>query len=78
VDLVLQLKGKLVPVEIKLTATPTSKHLEPLNQFKSLAGPEGSPEGVLICRVEKPTLLQQNNLALPWQKFPAWLQERLS
>jgi uncharacterized protein len=78
VDLVLQLKGKLIPVEIKLTATPTLKHLEPLNQFKSLAGQEGTPEGILVCRVEKPTLLPQNNLALPWQKFPVWLQERLS
>jgi predicted AAA+ superfamily ATPase len=77
VDLVLQLKGRLVPVEIKLTATPTMKHLEPLIQFKSLARQEGSSEGVLICRVEKPTPLPQNNLALPWQKFPAWLRERI-
>jgi predicted AAA+ superfamily ATPase len=78
VDLVLQMEGKLLPIEIKLTATPTLKHLEPLNQFKGLAEPEGSPEGILICRVEKPTPLPQNNLALPWQKFPSWLQERLS
>ena len=78
VDLVLQLQGKLIPIEIKLTATPTLKHLEPLNQFKALAGPEGSSEGVLICRVEKPNPLPQNNLALPWQEFPSWLQEMLS
>jgi uncharacterized protein len=78
VDLVLQLNGRLIPLEIKLTATPTLKHLEPLNRFKALAGSEGSPEGVLICRSEKPVPLPQNNLALPWQKFPAWLQERLS
>ena len=77
VDLVLQLQGKLVPVEIKLTATPTLKHLEPLNRFKSLVGVDGAPEGVLICRIDKPTSLPQNNWVLPWQIFPEWLQERL-
>jgi len=78
VDLVLQIQGKLDPVEIKLTATPTLKHHEPLNRFKSLAGADGGPQGVLICRIEKPIPLPQNNFALPWQKFPEWLQERLS
>jgi uncharacterized protein len=77
VDLVLQLQGKLVPVEIKLTATPTLKHLEPLNRFKSLVGTDGAQEGVLICRVEKPIPLPNNNRAIPWQKFPEWLQEKL-
>ena len=77
VDLVLQLQGKLVPVEIKLTATPTLKHLEPLNRFKSLVGTDGALEGVLICRIEKSTPLPHNNQAIPWQKFPEWLKERL-
>jgi hypothetical protein len=38
VDLVLQLKGKLVPAEIKLTATPTLRRLEPLTRFKARPG----------------------------------------
>lgn len=78
VDLVLPLQGKLVPVEIKLTATPTLKHLEPLNRFKSLVGADGASEGILICRVENPIPLPNNNRAIPWQKFPEWIEERLS
>jgi hypothetical protein len=34
VNLIVLTNGKLHPIEIKLTATPTLKHIEPLNKFK--------------------------------------------
>ncbi len=77
VDLLVQAGGRFIPVEIKLTATPTLRHLEPLNKFKALAGDEAAATGVLICRVEQPQSLPHDNLALPWQQFPEWLQQRL-
>jgi len=78
VDLIVLVNGRLLPVEIKLTATPTLRHLEPLDKFRALAGDEAAESGVLVCRVEQPQPLPQGNLALPWQRFPAWLRERLT
>jgi predicted AAA+ superfamily ATPase len=77
VDLILLANGKLHPVEIKLTATPTLKHVEPLNKFKQLAGREASDTGVLVCRVDKKTDLPSHNIAIPWHSFPEWLSSML-
>ncbi len=78
VDLIIQIKNRLYPVEIKLTATPTLKHLEPLNRFKAIAGDDASKEGLLVCRVNKITAMPKNNTAIPWRDFPEWLQSKLS
>jgi uncharacterized protein len=78
VDLLLRLPEGLLPVEIKLTATPMPRHAAGLGKFKELAGKVAATEGVLVCCVPKPTPLPFGNLALPWQQFPAWLQERLA
>jgi hypothetical protein len=76
VDLVLSAGGKLVPVEIKLTATPTLRHADPLRRFAAMAGDEAAP-GLLVCRVPKETPLSGGHVALPWQEFPAWLERQL-
>ena len=78
VDLIVLVNGRFLPVEIKLTATPTLRHLEPLNKFRELAGDEAAESGLLVCGVEQPQLLPHGNLALPWRRFPAWLQELLT
>ncbi len=77
VDLIIQIGQKLVPVEIKLTATPSPKHLEPLNRFRSLVGPDSDEKGLRVCRTTKSTPMAGNNLAIPWNAFPGWLEERL-
>jgi hypothetical protein len=51
VDLIVRADAKMYPIEIKLTSTPSLKHLEPLNRFKSLAGNDASETGLLVCRV---------------------------
>jgi predicted AAA+ superfamily ATPase len=76
IDLILRLGQELIPVEIKLTATPTLKHAELLGRFKALAGAEAS-EGVLVCSVPERRPLPGNNVAIPWQEFPHWLAERV-
>ena len=53
VDLIIQIRGKLYPIEIKMSATPTLQHLEPLNKFKKIVGSDVSEIGVLICRTPK-------------------------
>lgn len=78
VDLIIQTGGKLYPVEIKLTSTPTIRHLEPLNRFKKLAGNDASNIGIIVCRVEKKRTLPENNIAMPWHLFSEWLNSILS
>lgn len=78
VDLILRLGGKLYPVEIKLTATPTSRHLEALNKFKAIAGGDASETGLLVCRINKLTQLPLNNIAIPWKQFSEWCLAKLT
>ncbi|MCP4697128.1 MAG: ATP-binding protein [Gammaproteobacteria bacterium] len=73
VDLLVQSEKGLIPVEIKLTATPSARHIQPIERFKRLAGADACDSGMLICRVEKPAALPLGNTALPWQMFPEWL-----
>lgn len=77
VDLLVQAGGKLWPVEIKLTATPTLQHLTPTNRFMALAGAEAG-QGLLVCRVAEPRPLPGGHLAIPWHAFPEWLQEKIT
>jgi predicted AAA+ superfamily ATPase len=77
VDLIVRAGAKMYPIEIKLTSTPSLKHLEPLNRFKSLAGNDASETGLLVCRVDKEMQMPFNNLAIPWHHFPGWLSAKL-
>ena len=77
VDLIIQIGTKLFPVEIKLTATPGIKHVEPLNKFKELARGDAADTGLVVCRSEKPAKLSFNNLAIPWLDFSDWLWSQL-
>ena len=74
VDLIVQARGKLLPVEFKLTATPSAAHGGPLVRFKSLAGGLSSETGYVVCRVPESRPLPHGNVAVPWQDFPVLLQ----
>jgi predicted AAA+ superfamily ATPase len=77
VDLILQTGGKLIPIEIKLTSSPTAAHLNSLKRFRSLAGENGCDPGILLCRVPEPTPLPYGITAVPWQDFPGWLADNI-
>jgi uncharacterized protein len=77
VDLICQMGTKLFPVEIKLTATPAAKHVEPLNRFKEVAKGDAADMGLVVCRMEKPVKLPFNNLAIPWHAFPEWILSKI-
>lgn len=77
VDLLVDIGGKLVPIEIKLTATPAAGHTEPIERFKKVAGKRAATTGLLVCRVTKQRSLPAGHLAMPWQEFPAWLDAKL-
>ncbi|MGD2127090.1 MAG: ATP-binding protein [Desulfobacteraceae bacterium] len=75
VDLIIQAQGKFWPIEIKLTSSPTVKHAEVLNRFKSLAGEDAADSGILVCTADGERDLPGGNMALPWFRFPTWVRE---
>lgn len=75
VDVLIHTRGKIYPIEIKLTSTPNPHHLKSVDKFKKLAGNEAAKTGVIICRVDKEQLLPNNNLAIPWFELPAYLEK---
>ncbi|MFT4193765.1 ATP-binding protein [Ottowia sp.] len=77
VDLIVQGKRGLIPVEIKLTATPQPQHLEGLRRFRALAGEDACGAGVLVCRVAQEQPLPYGATAMPWQKLSAWLDGQI-
>jgi len=77
VDLLVQTRKGLLPIEAKLSATPTLKHVEPMERFKNLAGSEAAGSGLLVCRVRQATPLPHGNLAIPWTEFPAYVRKAI-
>jgi predicted AAA+ superfamily ATPase len=78
VDLLIVIKGKLHPIEIKLTATPGAGHMNPIDRFIAAAGDEAHPQGILVCRTGTERALPNGHIALPWHAFPHWLHARLA
>ncbi len=77
VDAVLPSRDGLVPIEIKLTASPRAAHFAPIERFKKLAGDKATGEGVLVCRVDETVPMPNGNVALPWHELPKWIRQRL-
>jgi hypothetical protein len=75
VDGIIQARDKLWPIEIKLTSTPSARHSEFLDLFKEVAGKAASEIGLLVCNTTQQRKLPGNNLALPWRRFPAWVED---
>jgi predicted AAA+ superfamily ATPase len=74
VDLLVESDGKLIPVEVKQTATPLPGHAAGLSRLAELLGPEGGAP-LLVCRVAAKAALPGGVTALPWREFPAWLRQ---
>jgi hypothetical protein len=77
VDLLVMAGGRLHAVEVKSTATPGVGHVQPLDRFLNAAGDDAAPQGLVVCRTERPRTLPGGHLALPWQDFGKWLEDRL-
>lgn len=77
VDLLIEVAGRVVPVEIKATATPTVGHTGPLRKLRELIGDNCAP-GLLVCNVAKARIMPGGVTALPWRQWPAWLSEQLT
>jgi len=77
VDLLVELDGQVVPVEVKLTATPKTGHVAPIRRLRALVGEAECHPGLLVCRVQEPVALPGGVTALPWRAWPRWLADHL-
>jgi predicted AAA+ superfamily ATPase len=77
VDLLVQIGTRLHPVEIKRTASPTPRHVEPLSRLRAIIGDQAADAGLLVCSVERERPMPNGNRAMPWQEFPGWLGHAL-
>jgi predicted AAA+ superfamily ATPase len=76
VDLLVPVGDRLLPVEIKATATPTARHARPLDRFRKVAAGRATDHGLLVCQVKEPRALPGGHTALPWAELPGWLAEK--
>jgi len=68
VDLLVELGGKLHPVEVKSTATPRPAHADAVARWQKLAG-ERAGGGLLVCRADQPSALVPGVRVLPWHRL---------
>lgn len=73
VDMLIHTRGKIYPVEIKLSSTLNPNYTQSIQKFKTLAGSDSADTGIVVCRVDKKINLPFNNIAIPWQHFSHWL-----
>ncbi len=68
VDFVVERQGRLVPIEAKLTKTPTPRHARSIERFRSAYGRAAEP-GILVCLVDEPAAVTRDCRAVPFEQF---------
>jgi len=68
VDLLVELHGKLYPVEIKSSATPRPAHAEAVVRWRALAGDKAG-SGLLLTQAEEASALVPGVRAIPWSRL---------
>ncbi len=65
-DLILEIDGKLFPIEIKAAAHPKPEDGKGIKNFRETFPKENIRTGLIICSVEKPFRVTENLIAAPW------------
>jgi len=65
VDFVVERRGKVIPVEVKWTANPSTSDARHLRTFLDENRRE-APAGYVVCRCPRPLQLDERVTALPW------------
>lgn len=68
VDLLVEHRGLLHPIEIKATATPRPQHVDNVVRWRELAGPAAGP-GLLVCGTDDASSLVPGVRVLPWHRL---------
>ena len=78
IDLIIEFADKLIPVEIKKTATPTKIHARHLERFIAFENHSKKvKKGYVVCTVKDKIAISKNVTAIPWSDFIMYLSECL-
>jgi len=66
VDLILEMNGRLFPVEIKSKAHPSKKDAGGIKSFRQAFPDEDIEDGLLVCAAAQPYRISENVVAMPW------------
>jgi len=66
VDLILEMNGRLWPIEIKAKSNPNRNDVRGINAFRKCFPAEDIGPGLIICSVEEPRRLTEDAVAIPW------------
>ncbi len=66
VDLIVELNGRLFPIEIKAKSNPTRKDTRGFASFRACFPHEQIHQGLIICSIEKPQQISNDAVAIPW------------
>lgn len=70
IDLILEYADRLIPVEIKKTATPSKENARQIEKFIAFDNHSKKVEkGYVVCTAKERTVISKNVTALPWQYF---------
>ena len=66
VDLILDLDGRLYPIEIKWKTNPSGKDASGIRSLRDCFPKEDIAPGLIICSIESPQHVNKNTVAIPW------------
>lgn len=66
VDLILELNGRLFPIEVKSKVNPSKKDAGGIKSFREAFPNENVADGLLVCATPQPYRISEDVLALPW------------
>jgi len=66
VDLILELDGRLYPVEIKSKSNPARKDIRGFQAFKNCFPKENIQQCLVVCAVPSFRYIKEDVLAVPW------------
>ena len=65
IDLILEINGKYIPVEIKIKTNPNKSDVNLMNRFMREYSNK-CDYGIVVCNCEEPYLISPNVWAIPW------------
>ncbi len=66
IDLLLEIDGSLFPIEIKMKSNPEKNDIKSMRSLREKYFNEKIKKGLIICCTEKPTMLSDDVVAIPW------------
>ncbi len=68
IDYIIEMEGRLIPVEVKWTEKPHISDCRHIIKFLE-ENPKKTDKGYIICRCPRPLQLHKKIVALPWETF---------